>query len=113
MLIVTPLNNMRLLLAFLLTAAAAFASDPRLNLSQTNATANVLLNGDVGTEYLIEASTNLFSASWNPLVSANLNNPAFTWKDPFCGGGIRFYRARNLSVEEPNLAYNFRLTDQQ
>jgi hypothetical protein len=103
---------MRLLLSLLLSATAALAGDARLNLSQTNATAQVQLNGDTGTEYIIEASTNLFSSVWDPLVSANLSNPAFTWKDPFCGGGIRFYRARNLSVEEPNLAFNFRLIDQ-
>lgn len=106
---------MRLLLALLLimSATAASAGDARLNLFQTNATAQVLLNGDTGTEYLIETAPDLFSTNWNPLVSANLSNPAFTWKDPFCGGGIRFYRARNLSVEQPNFAFNFKLIDQQ
>jgi hypothetical protein len=109
-LIVTP-TNMRLLLALILSATAAFAGDARLNLSRTPSSTQVQLNADAATEYQIESAASLDQQIWNPIVSVNLTNTQFAWPDASASTGNRFYRAH--TIPEDPLAQNFRLIDHQ
>jgi hypothetical protein len=110
-LIVKPIY-MRLLLSLFLSVIVASAGDARLNLTRTPSAAQVQLSGDVATEYQIEAAGSLDAQAWSPVVSVNLQESQFVWPD-FLATGNRFYRARNMSLEQPVYAQNFRLIDHQ
>ena len=59
-------------------------------LDQANAQFSLLVNGDLGPEYTVFASTNL--VGWTPLFTTNPPALPFTWSDPNSPTMQRFYR---------------------
>jgi hypothetical protein len=101
----------RFLLSFLIVASiwCVRAGDFRLNLNRSANSASIQLQGDNGSEYLLESAADSITAdTWKALGAVYLTDGSFTWNDSIPATGNRFFRAR---VAEPAYAENFRLID--
>ena len=64
-------------------------------LSMTNNRFALRLFGDAGKSYIIQASTNLGSSSWTPVVTNVANGGSFDYTNLITGGfSNRFFRAQ-------------------
>jgi hypothetical protein len=70
------------------------ATAARMSLSRISGMASISVNGPVGTQYLLQYSTNLSTTNWNTLLDYSQNVNPFIYIDAASlGSGIRFYRA--------------------
>ena len=70
------------------------ASQSGVQLLNMNLYPGMFLSGSIGTNYLVEYTTNLNAPSlWTPLMSLTLTNSPTFIADPTLPGGSRFYRA--------------------
>jgi hypothetical protein len=70
------------------------AITPRLGLTRFSGMAAIYVDGPVGTQYLLQYSTNLMATNWNTLLDYNQNVNPFIYIDSgSLGARYRFYRA--------------------
>ncbi len=70
------------------------AISARMSLSRIYGMASISVDGPVGTQYLLEYSTNLWTTNWNTLLDYNQNVNPFIYIDSgSLGARLRFYRA--------------------
>jgi hypothetical protein len=70
------------------------AITPRLSLTRFSGMAAIYVDGPVGTQYLLQYSTNLMATNWNTLLDYNQNVNPFIYIDSgSLGARYRFYRA--------------------
>ena len=70
------------------------ATAARMSLSRISGMASISVNGPVGTQYLLQYSTNLSTTNWNTLLDYSQNVNPFIYIDAASlGSGIRFYLA--------------------
>ena len=70
------------------------AVTPRLSLTRFSGMAAVYVDGPVGTQYLLQYSTNLMATNWGTLLDYNQNVNPFIYIDSgSLGSQFRFYRA--------------------
>ena len=70
------------------------AITPRLSLTRFSGMPAIYVDGPVGTQYLLQYSTNLIATNWNTLLDYNQNQNPFIYIDAgSLGAPYRFYRA--------------------
>jgi hypothetical protein len=76
------------------TVTVVPAISARMSLSRIYGMASISVDGPVGTQYLLQYSTNLSTTNWNTLLDYNQNVNPFIYIDSgSLGSGLRFYRA--------------------
>jgi hypothetical protein len=87
-------NSLGMVDSVVATVTVIPAITPRLSLSRFSGMAAVYVDGPVGTQYLLQYSTNLGATNWNTLLDYNQNQNPFIYIDSgSLESRLRFYRA--------------------
>ena len=87
-------NSLGMLDSATATVTVVPATAARLSLSRISGMAFISVDGPVGTQYLLQYSTNLSTTNWNTLLDYNQNVNPFIYIDSgSLGSRLRFYWA--------------------
>jgi len=89
-------------------------AQPRLSLNRSHPLdpPRLILQGAVGRTYHLEATPNLASQPWAPVLSVVMGEQPLAWSDGIPGkAASAFFRLRSDVLDVPEAAANFRLLD--